>query len=73
MRKTKSPLFKLRKNAMIDRYDLAHKIKLSFSTISHVESGAEKGSLRTIKKYADYFNIDFEKLKEYQWDWYYDV
>lgn len=54
----------LRTNSGLKREELASKIGISRETIGRIERNDWKGHLDIIYKLAEYFNIDFEILKD---------
>ena len=56
--KSKATIIKeLREEKGISQVELSKKIGVSSSTIAMIESGAREGSLKNLKKIADYFGV----------------
>lgn len=57
-------LTKLRKEKMLTQQELASKAGLSITTVSRLENGRVKASLRTIRALAPVFDVSVEKMQE---------
>lgn len=62
--KSKATIIKeLREEKGISQVELSKKIGVSSSTIAMIESGAREGSLKNLKKIADYFGVTVDYLE----------